>query len=445
MPTIRTTRGDSGARQILYDVFLSHHSSDKPSVETIAAQLEDEAGLKPFLDKWHLVPGEPWEEEVEAALDKSATCAVFLGPSGLGAWHNEEMRAALDERVRTNSFRVIPILLPGAEPKDKETLPRFLRRLTWVDFRAGVDNQEAFHRLVAGIKGLPPGRQVSSLNSAPSPSKSFNRVSLSSEGEPRRAGPKEKKPRAEMWKIVAGAVLALLLSTSFIGAAIPRYKLQIKSPAFKREGVYEAPTGTVIVRWAMSKEQWFREIDVSDIKANVTIKRFGDEKEELFQDSLGEVKTTLRPGKYEVRIDASEHQRSETIALDIIEPPPSSPTLDQPKQSVGSPERPATRNDHGSVSGLPSNRTPKPHGSVDLTIHGQVIDAQSEEPIQGVRVCFKWDCQNGTLTNEHGEFILHSFRPNEPESKLIVRKLGYKAQEPWYYVGDTQRIRLVRD
>src|SRR5262245_4706719 len=117
-----------------YHVFLSHSSNDKAHVEKIAVRLEDEAGLTPFLDKWHLVPGEAWQEALEEALDDSETCAIFLGPMGLGPWENEEMRSALDERVRKNSFRVIPVLLPGANIKDKKTLPRFLRRLTWIDF-----------------------------------------------------------------------------------------------------------------------------------------------------------------------------------------------------------------------------------------------------------------------------------------------------------------------
>src|SRR5262249_53912846 len=141
-----------------YDVFLSHNGNDKPSVERLALRLETEAGVRPFLDKWHLVPGEPWQEALEKALDDSATCAVFLGSHGLGPWENEEMRSALDERVREQSLRVIPVLLPGANPKDEKTLPRFLRRLTWVDFRAGINDHEAFRRLVAGIRGEAPGR-----------------------------------------------------------------------------------------------------------------------------------------------------------------------------------------------------------------------------------------------------------------------------------------------
>ena len=140
-----------------YDVFLSHSSSDKPLVERLAVSLERE-GVTVFLDKWHLVPGEPWQEKLEEAMDNSAACAVFLGPNGLGPWENEEMRTALDERVSDKSLRVIPVLLPGANPKDRNTLPRFLRRLTWVDFRSGIDDREALRRLVAGIRGEAPGR-----------------------------------------------------------------------------------------------------------------------------------------------------------------------------------------------------------------------------------------------------------------------------------------------
>ena len=140
-----------------HDVFLSHNSDDKPSVEELAVRLQGEAGLELFLDKWHLIPGEPWQEALESALDNSATCVVFLGPSGLGTWENEEMRSALNSRVRSKSFRVIPVLLPGADPKDPATLPHFLQRLTWVDFRSGLDDSEAFHRLVAGIRGEAPG------------------------------------------------------------------------------------------------------------------------------------------------------------------------------------------------------------------------------------------------------------------------------------------------
>jgi hypothetical protein len=79
-----------------YDVFLSYNRANQSAVEALARRLREEHGLNPFLDEWHLVPGEPWQEALEEALDSSQSCAVFLGPAGLGTWENEEMRAALD-------------------------------------------------------------------------------------------------------------------------------------------------------------------------------------------------------------------------------------------------------------------------------------------------------------------------------------------------------------
>lgn len=139
-----------------YDVFLSYNSADQAAVEELARWLAEE-GLNLFLDTWYLIPGEPWQEGLEEALNACQTVAVFLGPVGISPWENEEMRSALEERVRDKSRRVIPVLLPGApDPRDRP-LPRFLRRLTWVDFRGGLEDEEAFQRLVAGIRGLAPG------------------------------------------------------------------------------------------------------------------------------------------------------------------------------------------------------------------------------------------------------------------------------------------------
>ena len=119
-----------------FDVFLSHNSKDKPVVEQIAHKLEDK-GLKVWLDKWNLIPGEAWQEDLEEALDESQTIAVFVGPHDISPWENEEMRSAIEERVQDKKRRVIPVLLPGAPDNKTLKLPRFLKRLIWVDLRAG--------------------------------------------------------------------------------------------------------------------------------------------------------------------------------------------------------------------------------------------------------------------------------------------------------------------
>lgn len=65
-----------------YDVFLSHCGVDKPEVELLATRLRREAGLRPFLDKWHLVSGRSWQPELEHAIECSSTAAIFFGPQG---------------------------------------------------------------------------------------------------------------------------------------------------------------------------------------------------------------------------------------------------------------------------------------------------------------------------------------------------------------------------
>src|SRR4051812_9784567 len=141
-----------------HDVFLSHASPDKPLVEDLARRLVRE-NLKPWLDKWNLIPGEPWQPAIEAALSDCAVCAVIIGPGDLGPWHHEEMRLAISWRVsdRERAFRVIPVLLPGAERPERSKLPGFLVATTWVEFRGSMDDPKAFHRLVSGIRGIEPG------------------------------------------------------------------------------------------------------------------------------------------------------------------------------------------------------------------------------------------------------------------------------------------------
>ena len=142
--------------QTLYDVFLSHNSLDKPAVEELANRLSQN-NLKPWFDKWNLIPGDPWQKAIESALDRCGTCAVFMGPSGISPWQNEEMRAAIDRRVREGRFRVIPVLLPGAKRGERSRLPSFMVATTWIEFRKSLDDDMAFHRLIAGIRGIEPG------------------------------------------------------------------------------------------------------------------------------------------------------------------------------------------------------------------------------------------------------------------------------------------------
>lgn len=137
-------------------VFLSHNSADKPQVENIALRLKDE-GFDPWLDKWNLVPGETWQEGLEKALKASDVCLIFIGEQGQGPWHTAEMRVALNRNINQLGLRVIPVLLPDAEEDAIEQLPDFLQAYNGVRFYQSLEDENAFRRLVSGIKGERPG------------------------------------------------------------------------------------------------------------------------------------------------------------------------------------------------------------------------------------------------------------------------------------------------
>lgn len=143
-----------------FSVFLSHNSREKPTVERIAAKLKRE-GLEPWLDKWCLTPAGDWQDELAMGLRASETCAVFVGPNGLGSWEDLEYKLATDRMAKDRSFRVFLVLLPGLpEPFDTSALPSFLSIRTWVDLRKGIEDARSFQSLINAIKGIPLGPET---------------------------------------------------------------------------------------------------------------------------------------------------------------------------------------------------------------------------------------------------------------------------------------------
>jgi TIR domain-containing protein len=150
-----------------FNAFLSHSHNDSEWVQQLAGRLEDECGFRVWLDRWRLVPGESWQQEMALGLDHADTCVVCVGSATPAGWFQQEIERALDIQSKDDKFRVIPLLLPDASP---DSVSQFLGLRTWVDFRRGQDEEYAFHILECGIKGEPPGRwppnQSESANNA---------------------------------------------------------------------------------------------------------------------------------------------------------------------------------------------------------------------------------------------------------------------------------------
>src|SRR3954470_4515694 len=90
-----------------WDVFLSHSHRDADWVEDLAKRLEDERRVRPWLDRWVLVPGEPWQRKIARGLEEAASCAVCLGQHTPRGWFEREIEKALSRQAVDRRFRVI--------------------------------------------------------------------------------------------------------------------------------------------------------------------------------------------------------------------------------------------------------------------------------------------------------------------------------------------------
>jgi hypothetical protein len=137
-------------------VFLSYNSVDKAAVTEIAHRLRA-CAIEPWFDEWHVAAGDKWQPVIEKALTEARASVVFIGPSGVGPWQDEEMRVAIERRVREPGYRLVPVLLPGVTRSTHGVLPPFLANIRPVEFQSGFDEEPALRTLIAGIGGKPPG------------------------------------------------------------------------------------------------------------------------------------------------------------------------------------------------------------------------------------------------------------------------------------------------
>src|SRR5262249_17851322 len=113
-----------------YDVFIAYLSADYTAAERLANALR-QMGLRVWFDKWVLAPGVPWFGLVSRGIDASAAVLVLVGPQGL---HDPSPPAEVSciGRAQRDRYRIIPVLLPGATPRN---LPLFMRVQSYVDLR----------------------------------------------------------------------------------------------------------------------------------------------------------------------------------------------------------------------------------------------------------------------------------------------------------------------
>jgi hypothetical protein len=151
--------GDPARSGLRYDVFLWHQVRDRPAVADLARRL-GAVGIYAWAGRGQ-VAGTPQPTPVELALMHSEAVAIVVGSTITGLWDDAALQSTLEQVLRDrDDFRVIAVLLPGAAPA---SLPPWLPQGNAVDFSAGLDDSDAFTRLVSVIRGEPPGEPDASI------------------------------------------------------------------------------------------------------------------------------------------------------------------------------------------------------------------------------------------------------------------------------------------
>jgi hypothetical protein len=137
-----------------FDVFLAHSSKDKPLIRRVYRKLAD-LGLRPWLDEEEIAPGTQFQDQIQQAIGRIKTAAIFFGPEGLGRWQALELKSFINQCVR-RGVPVIPVLLPGVEEVPEELI--FLQEFHAVSFQDSIEDEKALFSLEWGITGRKPTR-----------------------------------------------------------------------------------------------------------------------------------------------------------------------------------------------------------------------------------------------------------------------------------------------
>jgi len=112
-------------------VFLSYAREDLPVAEMLYADLR-RAGVIVWMDKYNILPGQIWEDEVQRAMETSTHYLLLLSAKSVNkrGYVQREVRKALlsAEEFPDSQICLIPVLLSRCEPSN-----RGLKKYQWVE------------------------------------------------------------------------------------------------------------------------------------------------------------------------------------------------------------------------------------------------------------------------------------------------------------------------
>lgn len=131
-------------------VFLCHSKQDRELVHEVYRKLIAEDWIDPWLDEKKLLPGQPWEMEIEKQVRECDSVIVFLSENSItkDGYVHKELRIALDvaqEKPEETIF-IIPLRLENC------TVPSRLKGRQWVDHFPPGRYEESYQRLLTSLK-----------------------------------------------------------------------------------------------------------------------------------------------------------------------------------------------------------------------------------------------------------------------------------------------------
>ena len=108
-------------------VFLSHSSSDKSIVISLALDLQ-KRGISTWLDAFDILPGESIVTKINEAIDECTFALLFLSKNSVKSnWVMKEWETMLWDEINSGKIKIIPVKLEECE------IPKILQTKKYID------------------------------------------------------------------------------------------------------------------------------------------------------------------------------------------------------------------------------------------------------------------------------------------------------------------------
>jgi hypothetical protein len=126
-------------------IFLSYSHTDAELADRIKSDLE-KFGLSVWSDRGEILPGEPWAEKIQAAIESSEDI-LFIVPAKneTSGWLSAEVALSVASKARDSKKRLIPIITSRSSD-----IPFFLKQYQALD----LSNEEQYRVKVNELANL---------------------------------------------------------------------------------------------------------------------------------------------------------------------------------------------------------------------------------------------------------------------------------------------------